>query len=74
MPVSNSDDGFDRHFLHQNHLIGCQRNGGLQVALENVSSMSKIILPITFVCPQQSVHVATSHIHGRSIKQKMLWL
>lgn len=29
------------HFLHQNHLIGCQRNGGLQVASENFSGISK---------------------------------
>lgn len=29
------------HFFHQNHLIGSQRNSGLQMTLENFSSKSK---------------------------------
>lgn len=37
MPVFNSDERVTGHFLHQDHVIGCQRIKALQVALENLS-------------------------------------
>lgn len=37
MPVINSDERVTEHFLHQNHVIGCQRIKALQVALDNLS-------------------------------------
>lgn len=37
MPVINSDERVTEHFLHQNHVIGCQRIKALQVTLDNLS-------------------------------------